>query len=58
MKKYIKPSIDMLLLTSQDSMLTGSQNVTVDLSSDPVDAGNIESRHNHDVWGEEDEEDF
>ncbi len=59
MKKYIEPNIEMLLLTSQVAIQAASQ-VTVK-TEETVDAQNIESRRNYNVWDddeEEEEEDF
>ncbi len=58
MKKYMKPTIEVKLMTSQVAIQAASQIVTVDLTSD-VEAGDIESRHDYNIWDDdEDEEDF
>lgn len=60
MKKYMKPTIEVVLMTSQVIMQAGSntREVVYDPNENPVDAQNIDSRRGRDIWEDEEEEDF
>lgn len=60
MKKYMKPTIEVVLMTSQVIMQAGSntREVVYDPTETPVDAQNIDSRRGRDIWEDEEEEDF
>jgi len=54
MKKYIKPTIDVIVLNTSNNLLLANS-LTINSTGDAVDAGNAAARRRGGFWDDEDD---